>query len=303
MGQKVNPHGLRVGVIKDWNTRWYADKKNFADNLVSDAKLRKMIKELEFVDDKSKKPVKLYDAGISSIEIERRFDNEKARVTVTLNVAKPGIVIGANGANIEKIKAAIVKELGAQNAQVILNVQEIKNPDLDAQLVAENIAAQLENRVSFRRAMKKCLQSSMRAGAKGIKTSVAGRLGGADIARSEGYHEGSIPLQTLRADIDYGFAEAATTFGRIGVKVWIYKGEVLTQTLRTTPRTLDTTKPYEERRERRPRRDGDRRPRRDGQGGYQRREGGFNRNGNRPQGDRPQGGYRKPAENKEGGAQ
>ncbi len=188
MGQKVNPHGARVGVIKDWNTRWYADKKNFADNLVSDAKLRKMIKELEFVDDKSKKPVKLYDAGISSIEIERRFDNEKARVTVTLNVAKPGIVIGANGANIEKIKAAIVKELGAQNAQVILNVQEIKNPDLDAQLVAENIAAQLENRVSFRRAMKKCLQSSMRAGAKGIKTSVAGRL---------------------------------------GVKVWIYKGQVL----------------------------------------------------------------------------
>ena len=303
MGQKVNPHGARVGVIKDWNTRWYADKKNFADNLVSDAKLRKMIKELEFVDDKSKKPVKLYDAGISSIEIERRFDNEKARVTVTLNVAKPGIVIGANGANIEKIKAAIVKELGAQNAQVILNVQEIKNPDLDAQLVAENIAAQLENRVSFRRAMKKCLQSSMRAGAKGIKTSVAGRLGGADIARSEGYHEGSIPLQTLRADIDYGFAEAATTFGRIGVKVWIYKGEVLTQTLRTTPRTLDTTKPYEERRERRPRRDGDRRPRRDGQG-FQRRDGqnGFNRNGGRPQGDRPQGGFRKPAENKEGGA-
>ena len=246
MGQKVNPHGARVGVIKDWNTRWYADKKNFADNLVSDAKLRKMIKELEFVDDKSKKPVKLYDAGISSIEIERRFDNEKARVTVTLNVAKPGIVIGANGANIEKIKAAIVKELGAknaqvilnvqeiknpdldaQNAQVILNVQEIKNPDLDAQLVAENIAAQLENRVSFRRAMKKCLQSSMRAGAKGIKTSVAGRLGGADIARSEGYHEGSIPLQTLRADIDYGFAEAKTAYGRLGVKVWIYKGQVL----------------------------------------------------------------------------
>ena len=218
MGQKVNPHGARVGVIKDWSTRWYADKKNFADNLVSDAKLRKMIKELEFVDDKSKKPVKLYDAGISSIDIERRFDNDKVRVTVTLNVAKPGIVIGANGANIEKIKAAIVKELGAKNAQVILNVQEIKNPDLDAQL---------ENRVSFRRAMKKCLQSSMRAGAKGIKTSVAGRLGGADIARSEGYHEGSIPLQTLRADIDYGFAEAKTAYGRLGVKVWIYKGQVL----------------------------------------------------------------------------
>ena len=226
MGQKVNPHGARVGVIKDWSTRWYADKKNFADNLVSDAKLRKMIKTLEFTDDKIKKPVRLSDAGVSDIAIERRFDNDKTRVTVTLNVAKPGIVIGANGANIEKIKAAIVKELGAK-AQVILNVQEIKNPDVDAQLVAENIAAQLENRVSFRRAMKKCLQSSMRAGAKGIKTSVSGRLGGADIARSEGYHEGSIPLQTLRADIDYGFAEAKTAYGRIGVKVWIYKGQVL----------------------------------------------------------------------------
>ena len=226
MGQKVNPHGARVGVIKDWSTRWYADKKNFADNLVSDAKLRKMIKTLEFTDDKIKKPVRLSDAGVSDIAIERRFDNDKTRVTVTLNVAKPGIVIGANGANIEKIKAAIAKELGS-NAQVILNVQEIKNPDLDAQLVAENIAAQLENRVSFRRAMKKCLQSSMRAGAKGIKTSVSGRLGGADIARSEGYHEGSIPLQTLRADIDYGFAEAKTAYGRIGVKVWIYKGQVL----------------------------------------------------------------------------
>ena len=226
MGQKVNPHGARVGVIKDWSTRWYADKNHFAENLVSDAKLRKMIKNLEFTDDKSKKTVKLYDAGVSAIEIERRFDNDKTRVMVTMNVAKPGIVIGANGANIEKIKAAIAKELGS-NAQVILNVQEIKNPDLDAQLVAENIAAQLEGRVSFRRAMKKCLQSSMRAGAKGIKTSVSGRLGGADIARSEGYHEGSIPLQTLRADIDYGTAEAKTAYGRIGVKVWIYKGQVL----------------------------------------------------------------------------
>ena len=167
MGQKVNPHGARVGVIKDWSTRWYADKKNFADNLVSDAKIREMIKTLEFVDDKSKKSVKLYDAGISHVDIERRFDNDKVRVTVTVHVAKPGIVIGANGANIEKIKAALAKVLG-NNAQVILNVQEIKNPDMDAQLVAENIAAQLENRVSFRRAMKKCLQSSMRAGAKGM---------------------------------------------------------------------------------------------------------------------------------------
>ena len=226
MGQKVNPHGARVGVIKDWSTRWYADKKDFADNLVSDVKLRKMIKDLTFEDDKSKKKVALYDAGISDIEIERRFDNDKQNVTVTLNVAKPGIVIGANGANIEKIKAAIAAQIG-KNATLTLNVQEIKNPDLDAQLVAENIASQLENRVSFRRAMKKCLQSSMRAGAKGIKTSVGGRLGGADIARSEGYHEGSIPLQTLRADIDYGFAEAKTAYGRLGVKVWIYKGQIL----------------------------------------------------------------------------
>ena len=261
MGQKVNPHGARVGVIKDWSTRWYADKKNFADNLVSDAKLRKMIKELEFVDDKSKKPVKLYDAGISSIDIERRFDNDKVRVTVTLNVAKPGIVIGANGANIEKIKAAIVKELGAKNAQVILNVQEIKNPDLDAQLVAENIAAQLENRVSFRRAMKKCLQSSMRAGAKGIKTSVAGRLGGADIARSEGYHEGSIPLQTLRADIDYAVAEANTTYGVIGVKVWVYKGDNLGR-----EDVVEAAAPAEREDRRRPAR----RQRRDGEGAARR---------------------------------
>ncbi|MBR1711593.1 MAG: 30S ribosomal protein S3 [Clostridia bacterium] len=228
MGQKVNPHGARVGVIKDWSARWYADKKDFADNLISDAKLRDMIKKFEFVDDKTGRTVKLYDAGVSEIDIERRFDNDKVRVTVTLNVAKPGIVIGANGANIEKIKKAIIKHLGGEKkVQVILNVQEIKNPDLDAQLVAENIAQQLENRVSFRRAMKKCLQSSMRAGAKGIKTSVGGRLGGADIARSEGYHEGSIPLQTLRADIDYGFAEAKTAYGRLGVKVWIYKGQVL----------------------------------------------------------------------------
>ena len=287
MGQKVNPHGARVGVIKDWSTRWYADKKDFADNLVSDAKLRKMIKNLEFVDDKSKKPVRLYDAGISHVDIERRFDNDKVRVTVTVHVAKPGIVIGANGANIEKIKAALAKELG-NNAQVILNVQEIKNPDMDAQLVAENIAAQLENRVSFRRAMKKCLQSSMRAGAKGIKTSVSGRLGGADIARSEGYHEGSIPLQTLRADIDYGFAEAKTAYGRLGVKVWIYKGEVLSQTLRTTPRTMDLSKAGEEKR-RDDRRGGRRNDRRGGdRGGYNRDRrqggdrGGYNRDGQRP---------------------
>lgn len=220
MGQKVNPHGARVGVIKDWSTRWYADKKNFADNLVSDAKLRKMIKELEFVDDKSKKPVKLYDAGISSIDIERRFDNDKVRVTVTLNVAKPGIVIGANGANIEKIKAAIVKELGAKNAQVILNVQEIKNPDLDAQLVAENIAAQLENRVSFRRAMKKCLRA-LCALREGHQDQRGRPSGAARISRAARATTRVLSRwQTLRADIDYGFAEAKTAYGRLGVKVW-----------------------------------------------------------------------------------
>ena len=274
MGQKVNPHGARVGVIKDWSTRWYADKKNFADNLVSDAKLRTMIKNMEFVDDKSKKSVKLYDAGISHIDIERRFDNEKVRVTVTVHVAKPGIVIGANGANIEKIKAAIAKELG-KNAQVILNVQEIKNPDLDAQLVAENIAAQLENRVSFRRAMKKCLQSSMRAGAKGIKTAVAGRLGGADIARSEGYHEGSIPLQTLRADIDYGFAEAKTAYGRLGVKVWIYKGQVLPQNgKKVLAGYTDIKSPFAGRGDRRRNDRNDRGPRGDRRERGERKEGG-----------------------------
>ena len=235
MGQKVNPHGARVGVIKDWSTRWYADKKDFADNLVSDAKLRKMIKNLSFTDDKSGKVVKLYDAGISTISIERRFDNETTRVNVTLNVAKPGIVIGANGSNIEKIKAMIAKELGSK-CQVILNVQEIKNPDLDAQLVAENIAAQLERRISFRRALKQSIGRAMKLGAKGIKTQVSGRVGGAEIARTEQYHEGTIPLQTIRADIDYGFAEAKTTYGRLGVKVWLYKGEVLHDSANRRPR-------------------------------------------------------------------
>ena len=210
------------------------------------------------------------------------------------------MVIGKGGTEIERLRLELEKKLGKP---VALNIVEVKSPDTNAQLVAENIAQQLEKRIAFRRAMKNAMGRAMRSGARGIKVMCSGRLAGAEIARNECYHDGTIPLQTIRADIEYGFAEAATTYGRIGVKVWIYKGEVLTQTLRTTPRTLDTTKPYEERRERRPRRDGDRRPRRDGQGGYQRREGGFNRNGNRPQGDRPQGGYRKPAENKEGGAQ
>lgn len=284
MGQKVNPHGLRVGVIKDWDSRWYARNDKVGDLLVEDYNIRKDLKK------------RLYSAGIAKIEIER----SNARVKINLHCSRPGVVIGKGGQEIEKLRLELEQKLGKA---VSLNIVEIRSPDLNAQLVAENIAAQLEKRISFRRAMKQAMQRATRLGAKGIKCACGGRLGGAEIARSESYHEGTIPLQTIRADIEYGFAEAATTFGRIGVKVWIYKGEVLTQTLRTTPRTLDTTKPYEERRERRPRRDGDRRPRRDGQGGYQRREGGFNRNGNRPQGDRPQGGYRKPAENKEGGAQ
>ena len=284
MGQKVNPHGLRVGVIKDWDSRWYASNEKVGDLLVEDKKIRDYLKK------------SLYSAGVPKIEIERSNDV----VTVYLHCARPGIVIGKGGAEVEKIRLSLEKLIGKK---VKLSIVEVRNPDMDAQLVAENIAQQLEKRISHRRAMKNAMGRAMRAGAKGIKCCCSGRLGGREIAGVEHYHEGTIPLQTIRADIEYGFAEAATTFGRIGVKVWIYKGEVLTQTLRTTPRTLDTTKPYEERRERRPRRDGDRRPRRDGQGGYQRREGGFNRNGNRPQGNRPQGGYRKPAENKEGGAQ
>ena len=296
MGQKVNPHGIRVGVIKDWDSRWFASKKDFSDNLVEDHKIRTELK------------AQLKDAGVPKIEIERTVDPSTSapRVNVNIYCAKPGMVIGKGGEERIALQNKLTKEYGKT---VIVNVIEVKSPSTNAQLVAEDIARQLENRVTFRRAMKQCMRNAMSprdrstVPAKGIKAMCSGRLGGADIARTESYHEGTIPLQTLRADIDYGFAEAATTYGRIGVKVWVYKGEVLTQTLRTTPRTLDTTKPYEERRERRPRRDGDRRPRRDGQGGYQRREGGFNRNGNRPQGDRPQGGYRKPAENKEGGAQ
>ena len=284
MGQKVNPHGLRVGVIKDWDSRWYAREDKVGDLIVEDYNIRKYLKST------------LYAAGIAKIEIER----DNAKVKINIHCSRPGVIIGKGGTEIEALRQKVEAKLGKT---VALNIVEVRSPDMNAQLVAENIAAQLEKRISFRRAMKQAIQRATRLGAKGIKCTCGGRLGGAEIARSESYHEGTIPLQTIRADIEYGFAEAATTFGRIGVKVWIYKGEVLTQTLRTTPRTLDTTKPYEERRERRPRRDGDRRPRRDGQGGYQRREGGFNRNGNRPQGDRPQGGYRKPAENKEGGAQ
>ncbi len=208
MGQKVHPHGARVGVIKDWDARWYASKKDFAVNLEEDFRIREFLKE------------KLYAAGISRIEVERAAN----KITVGLHTGKPGIVIGKGGAGVEAVK----KELNALTGKAItLNIYEIRRPEVDAQLVAENIAQQLERRISFRRAMKQSIQRAMKAGAKGIKTQVAGRLGGADIARTEGYNEGSIPLQTLRADIQYGFAEAKTTYGRIGCKVWIYKGEIL----------------------------------------------------------------------------
>ncbi len=207
MGQKVNPHGMRVGVIKDWDSRWYAEG-DFADNLVEDYKIRKFLKK------------KLFAAGISRIEIERASD----RVKVIIHTAKPGLIIGKGGTEIEKLKAEVQK---MTSKKLFIDIKEIKKPDKDAQLVAENIAAQLENRVSFRRAMKNTMSRTMKVGAKGIKVSVAGRIGGAEIARVEHYSEGTIPLQTLRADIDYGFAEARTTYGRLGVKVWIYKGEVL----------------------------------------------------------------------------
>lgn len=208
MGQKVNPHGLRVGVIKDWSSRWYADKKDFGDLLVEDDKIRKFTKE------------KLYIAGISDIIIERAAN----KIKVTIYTAKPGMVIGRGGAGVEEFRLDLEKLTGKE---VVVNVEEIKYPDVDAQLVAESIAHALERRISFRRAMKQAMQRTMRMGALGVKTQVSGRVGGADMARTEGYHEGSIPLQTLRADIDYGFAEADTTYGKMGVKVWIYKGEVL----------------------------------------------------------------------------
>ena len=207
MGQKVNPHGLRVGVIKDWDSRWYAEA-DFADNLVEDYNIRKFLKK------------KLFASGCSDIEIERASD----RVRVIVHTARPGIVIGKGGAEIEKLKKEVSK---LTDKKVFIDIKEIKRPDREAQLVAENIAQQLENRTSFRRAMKSSMQRSMKAGVLGIKAACSGRLGGADIARSEFYSEGTIPLQTLRADIDYGFAEADTTYGKVGVKVWIYKGEVL----------------------------------------------------------------------------
>jgi len=220
MGQKVNPHGLRVGVIKDWDSRWYANDQEFSEYLVEDQKIRKFLKK------------KLGNAGVSKIEIERASD----RVKVVIYTAKPGFIIGKGGTEIEVTKGEIAKLTNGK--KVLVDIKEIKKPDKDAQLVAENIAQQLENRVSFRRAMKSCMGRTMKSGALGIKSACSGRLGGADIARTEFYSEGTIPLQTLRADIDYGFAEADTTYGKVGVKVWIYKGEVL-PTKNTQPEGSD----------------------------------------------------------------
>lgn len=241
MGQKVNPHGLRVGVIKNWDSRWFAKDEVFGDTLVSDYNIRKYLKK------------ELQDAGVPKIEIER----DSRRVRVFIHCAKPGMVIGKGGVEIEKYKAQLEKMVGMP---VSLNVVEVRQPDLDAQLVAENICSQLEKRVSFRRAMKMALRNTMRLGAKGIKIACSGRLGGAEIARSEHYHEGTIPLQTLRADIEYGFWEANTTYGKIGVKVWIYKGEVLNEVNRPAQNDRrDSRKPAGDRRDNR-RGNGNRRP-------------------------------------------
>ena len=245
MGQKVNPHGLRVGVLKTWDSRWFAKDEVFGDTLVSDYKLRKYLKE------------KLQGAGVPKIEIER----DANRVKVFIHCAKPGVVIGRGGAEIDKLKLDIagVLEMPAEN--VVVNVVEVKNPDLNAQLVAESIALQLEKRTSFRRAMKQAIGRTMRLGAKGIKVTCSGRLGGAEIARVEHYHEGTIPLQTLRADIEYGFWEANTTYGKIGVKVWIYRGEVLSEVNRQAQARDDRRPPRRDNRDRRDNRSGDRRPR------------------------------------------
>ncbi len=268
MGQKVNPHGLRVGVIKDWDSRWYARDDKVGDLLVEDHKIRKYLKK------------RLYDAGIPRIEIER----DSFKVKIFLHCSRPGLVIGKGGQDIEKLRVDMEKMLGKN---VAISIIEVKNPDADAQLVAESIAAQLEKRASYRRAMKNAMSRAMRLGVRGIKIKLSGRIGGAEIARNESYHEGTIPLQTLRADIEYGFAEAATTYGRIGVKVWIYKGEILSSTLRTTPRTMDTSRPPRERSDRRDRRDDRRGPRPQGQGGFNRSprpqgQGGFQPRGQRP---------------------
>ena len=250
MGQKVNPHGLRVGVINGWDSRWFAKDELVGDLLVEYHKIREYLK------------TNLYQAGIPKIEIER----DSAKVRIFIHCAKPGMIVGKGGAEIEKLQETVSKMIGKP---VAISIVEVRSPDLNAQLVAENIAAQLEKRISYRRAMKMAMQRAMKLGAKGIKTNVSGRLGGAEIARTDHYHEGTIPLQTLRADIDYGFAEAKTTYGRIGVKVWLYKGEVLTGGPRSTPveaprRDRRDRRDGDRRNDRRERRDGDRGPRRDG---------------------------------------
>ncbi len=274
MGQKVNPHGLRVGIIKDWDSRWYVRSEQVGDLIVEDYNLRKYLKK------------KLYAAGVPKIEIERTAD----RIRIYVHCARPGLAIGKGGELIDALRKDLEKKLGKK---VSLDIVEVRNPDLDAQLVAENIAQQLEKRTSFRRAMKNAMGRAMRMGALGIKTQASGRLNGAEIARVEHYHDGTIPLQTLRADIDYGVAEAATTDGRVGIKEWIYKGEVLTQTLRTTPRTLDA-KNYKERDQRRR---NDRRP-----NNRNRNSGGRQGGGNRPQSGSRSNSAPRPAAPKEGGA-
>ena len=286
MGQKVNPHGMRVGVIKDWDSRWYARADKVGDLIVEDYNIRNYLKKT------------LYSAGVPTIEIER--DSNKVRIYI--HCSRPGVVIGKGGAEIERIRLSVEKMIGKP---VAISIVEVRTPDTNAQLVAENIAQQIEKRISHRRAMKNAMGRAMRMGAKGIKVMCSGRLGGREIAGVEQYHDGTIPLQTIRADIEYGFAEAATTYGRIGVKVWIYKGEVLSQTLRTTPRVMDMNKPQGERRrrdDRRGGRNGDRRQsgyNRDRQQNGERRQGGY---GQRPAG---QGGYnrgpRPAAPAKEGG--
>jgi len=282
MGQKVNPHGFRVGVIKDWDSRWYARADKVGDLVVEDYQIRKYLKEL------------LFSAGVPRIEIER--DNAKVRIFI--HCSRPGVVIGKGGAEIERLRMDVEKRIGKP---VALSIVEVKNPDTNAQLIAEGIAAKLEKRIGFRRAMKNAMSRAMRLGVRGIKVMVSGRLGGAEIARSETYHEGTIPLQTLRADIEYGFAEAATTYGRIGVKVWVYNGEILSQTLRTTPRTMDTSKPPRERRDRGERSDRGDRGGRPGFGGGDRggrpqgAQGGYGSSGGYNRGPQGSGGYNRPA--------
>ncbi|MBR4876033.1 MAG: 30S ribosomal protein S3 [Clostridia bacterium] len=275
MGQKVNPHGLRVGVIKGWDSRWFAKDELVGDLVVEDYNIRKHLKK------------QLYAAGVPQIEIERT----NANVRIIIHCAKPGMIVGKGGADIQKLEQDLTNMI---NKPVKVSIVEVRNPDLNAQLVAENIASQLERRISFRRAMKQSIARAMRLGAKGIKVTASGRLAGAEIARVEHYHEGTIPLQTLRADIEYGFAEADTTYGKIGVKVWLYKGEVLTG----GPRQSSVEAP---RRDRRERRDGDRRN--NNRNGDRRQGGNRNQGDRKPQGNRPFRGGNRPAPKQEGGAQ